>query len=97
MQVSAELRPNTKIKGTELPLTIRLGLALEENGRKLIVQSPSLITRGLFNREARALCPSPFLKAAACARLVKPERPVCATGQTGAGGSKPGRFTPGQA
>ena len=89
MQVSAELRPNTKIKGTELPLTIRLGLALEENGRKLIVQSPSLITRGLFNREARALRPSLFLKAAACARLVKPER----AGQNPAGSPPAGRET----
>jgi hypothetical protein len=35
----------------KLPLTIRLGLDLEDDGRCIIVRQPELVTRGLFRRE----------------------------------------------
>ena len=36
---------------TRLPLTIRLGLDLEEGGRQIIVRQPELVSKGLFGRE----------------------------------------------
>ena len=39
------------LAATRLPLTIRLGLDLEEGGRQIIVRQPELVSKGLFGRE----------------------------------------------
>ena len=58
LRVNAAIALNRHVGGTErsatatkLPLTIRLGLDLEEGGRCIIVRQPELVTTGLFRRE----------------------------------------------
>ena len=58
LRVNAAIALNRHVRGTErsatatkLPLTIRLGLDLEEGGRCIIVRQPELVTTGLFRRE----------------------------------------------
>jgi len=51
LRVSAALVFDSSRNGTRLPLSIRLGLELEEGGRVIIVKQPELVTKGLFNSE----------------------------------------------
>ncbi len=45
-------KQGTRANGpAKLPLTIRLGLDLEDDGRCIIVRQPELVTKGIFQRE----------------------------------------------